>query len=146
MTLLVALLWPFQFLLFSYHFLIVSHNLQTSMQSLWHLRRFSDQYRNIVRGIPHFGVSGNRCVICLLHQMFSAWESKDDRRATIILKYMRTAFIKILNDTNISQKVCCFYFYCLLVWLVNGGPVVSWKEQINIFSNVSSLHVAHRKG
>ncbi|KAG8090573.1 hypothetical protein GUJ93_ZPchr0011g28556 [Zizania palustris] len=82
----------------------VLQSLNATLLSMWHLRLFSDKFNNIARLIPHFGVSGNSCVICKLYQTFSSWRNKDYSRPTFLLKHLTTSFIKILNDANVSLK------------------------------------------
>ncbi|KAF0894829.1 hypothetical protein E2562_003713, partial [Oryza meyeriana var. granulata] len=79
-------------------------SLYATLLSLWHLRPFSDEYMKKAHLFPHFGVSGEDCMLCGLFHTFSAFSDKNDSRATYRLKCLRASLIKFFNGANVSLK------------------------------------------
>lgn len=95
------------------------------MQSLWHLRPFTDKFMKKAPFYPHFGVSGKdrNCMLCYLFHSFNAFSDKSDSTATYRLSCLRPSFIKILEEANVSLKVCpsasCAFFSDLFFFLLS---------------------------
>uniref|UniRef100_J3N9F5 DUF629 domain-containing protein n=1 Tax=Oryza brachyantha TaxID=4533 RepID=J3N9F5_ORYBR len=79
-------------------------SLYLTLLSLWHLKPFSDKYIVKARLYPHFGVSGEDCMMCNLFYIFSAFTDTDDSKSTPQLKQFITSLIKFLNRANVSLK------------------------------------------
>ncbi|KAI3464006.1 hypothetical protein Pfo_020669 [Paulownia fortunei] len=76
--------------------------LNVIIQSLWHLRRFRDEF---LRRSEHFHI-GDPCVICALYDIFIALSmvSKDNRREPVAPNSLRVALSNLYPDSNFFQE------------------------------------------
>ncbi|XP_015697862.1 uncharacterized protein LOC102712312 [Oryza brachyantha] len=76
--------------------------LNVTLRALWHLRRF-----HVFRMIPHtlhHLIVGECCIVCLLCEIFDAWDHNEEHKLSILLDNVGTAFSDILNDRNFDYK------------------------------------------
>ncbi|XP_019463356.1 PREDICTED: uncharacterized protein LOC109362190 isoform X1 [Lupinus angustifolius] len=79
--------------------------LNVIIQSLWHIRRFREEFLGISRS-EHDHV-GNPCVVCALYEIFSALNlaSKDPRREAVAPTSLRVALSNLYPDSNFFQEL-----------------------------------------
>lgn len=74
-------------------------------QSLWHLRRFRDEFlRKAESGHVHVG---DPCVVCALYEIFTALSdaSTDMRREAVAPSSLRIALSNLYPESNFFQEV-----------------------------------------
>ncbi|KAK4257147.1 hypothetical protein QN277_006771 [Acacia crassicarpa] len=78
--------------------------LNVIIQSLWHLRRFREEFLSRARS-EHDHV-GNPCVVCALYEIFTAMEiaSKDCRGEAVAPTSLRIALSNLCPDSNFFQE------------------------------------------
>lgn len=76
-----------------------------SSQSLWHIRRFREEFLGRSRS-EHDHV-GNPCVACALYEIFTALDlaSKDSKREAVAPTSLRMALSNLYPDSNFFQEV-----------------------------------------
>ncbi|PKU74290.1 uncharacterized protein LOC110094340 [Dendrobium catenatum] len=77
--------------------------LNVIIQSLWHLRRFRDEF--LMRSSVHAHV-GDPCVVCALHDIFVALNnaSGDSQREAVTPTHLRIALSNLYPDSNFFQQ------------------------------------------
>ncbi|KAK4437120.1 hypothetical protein Salat_0045900 [Sesamum alatum] len=78
--------------------------LNVIIQSLWHLRRFRDEF--LWRSSSEHVHVGDPCVICALYDIFMALSmaSKDNRREAVAPTSLRVALSNLYPDSNFFQE------------------------------------------
>ncbi|KAH6837431.1 Ubiquitin carboxyl-terminal hydrolase-related protein [Perilla frutescens var. hirtella] len=78
--------------------------LNVIIQSLWHLRRFRDEFMR--RSLSEHVHVGNPCVICALYEIFIALSmvSKDNRRESVTPTSLRVALSNLYPESNFFQE------------------------------------------
>ncbi|KAK6153364.1 hypothetical protein DH2020_013003 [Rehmannia glutinosa] len=78
--------------------------LNVIIQSLWHLRRFRDEF--LRRSLSEHVHVGDPCVICALYNIFIALSmvSKDNRREPVAPTSLRVALSNLYPDSNFFQE------------------------------------------
>ncbi|KAK4427233.1 hypothetical protein Salat_1492200 [Sesamum alatum] len=78
--------------------------LNVIIQSLWHLRRFRDEF--LRRSSSEHVHVGDPCVICALYDIFTALSmgSKDNRREAVAPTSLRVALSNLYPDSNFFQE------------------------------------------
>ncbi|KAL1334075.1 uncharacterized protein LOC107633714 isoform X1 [Arachis ipaensis] len=105
--------------------------LNVIIQSLWHLRRFREEFLGRSRS-EHDHV-GNPCVVCALYEIFTALDlaSKDSRREAVAPTSLRIALSNLYPDSNFFQEaqmndaseVLAVIFDCLHRSFTRGSSV-----------------------
>ncbi|KAI4343823.1 hypothetical protein L6164_011129 [Bauhinia variegata] len=105
--------------------------LNVIIQSLWHLRRFREDFLRRSRS-EHDHV-GNPCVVCALYEIFYAMDaaSKDSRREAVAPTSLRIALSNLYPDSNFFQEaqmndaseVLAVIFDCLHRSFTRGSSV-----------------------
>ena len=82
------------------------------VQSLWHLRRFREEFLGRLRS-EHDHV-GNPCVVCALYDIFTAMDvaTKDPRRKAVAPTSLRIALSNLYPDSNFFQEVTSLGYDC----------------------------------
>ncbi|XP_050257079.1 uncharacterized protein LOC126702425 [Quercus robur] len=112
--------------------------LNVIIQSLWHLRRFRDEFlRKAESGHVHVG---DPCVVCALYEIFTALSiaSTDMRREAVAPSSLRIALSKLYPESNFFQEaqmndaseVLAVIFDCLHRSFTTGGSTVSDTESV----------------
>nr|XP_023905859.1 uncharacterized protein LOC112017633 isoform X2 [Quercus suber] len=112
--------------------------LNVIIQSLWHLRRFQDEFlRKAESGHVHVG---DPCVVCALYEIFAALSiaSTDKRREAVAPSSLRIALSKLYPESNFFQEaqmndaseVLAVIFDCLHRSFTTGGSIVSDTESV----------------
>lgn len=112
--------------------------LNVIIQSLWHLRRFQDEFlRKAESGHVHVG---DPCVVCALYEIFTALSiaSTDKRREAVAPSSLRIALSKLYPESNFFQEaqmndaseVLAVIFDCLHRSFTTGGSTVSDTESV----------------
>ncbi|KAL2482032.1 Ubiquitin carboxyl-terminal hydrolase-related protein [Forsythia ovata] len=81
--------------------------LNVIIQSLWHLRRFRDEFfRRSSSGHVHVG---DPCVTCALYDIFISLSktSTDTRREAVAPRSLRVALSNLYRESNLFQEVMC---------------------------------------
>lgn len=75
------------------------------IQSLWHLRRFRDEF--LGKSSPEHVHVGDPCVVCALYDIFIALSmaSTDNRREAVAPTSLRVALSNLYPDSNFFQEV-----------------------------------------
>ncbi|GFZ17514.1 ubiquitin carboxyl-terminal hydrolase-related protein [Actinidia rufa] len=81
--------------------------LNVIIQSLWHLRRFRDEF--LARSTSEHVHVGDPCVTCALYDIFTALSmaSTDMRREAVAPTSLRIALSNLYPDSNFFQEVMC---------------------------------------
>ncbi|KAK9995942.1 hypothetical protein SO802_020628 [Lithocarpus litseifolius] len=112
--------------------------LNVIIQSLWHLRRFRDEFlRKAGSGHVHVG---DPCVVCALYEIFTALRiaSTDMQREAVAPSSLRIALSKLYPESNFFQEaqmndaseVLAVIFDCLHRSFTTGGSTVSDTESV----------------
>ena len=74
-------------------------------QSLWHLRRFRDEF--LRRSLSEHVHVGDPCVVCALYDIFAALNtaSVDAQREAVAPTSLRIALSNLYPDSNFFQEV-----------------------------------------
>lgn len=74
-------------------------------QSLWHLRRFRNEF--LGRSTSEHVHVGDPCVVCALYEIFTALSvaSTDTRREAVAPSALRIALSNLYPDSNFFQEV-----------------------------------------
>ncbi|KAL1531775.1 hypothetical protein AAHA92_31878 [Salvia divinorum] len=78
--------------------------LNVIIQSLWHLRRFRDEFMR--RSVSEHVHVGDPCVVCALYEIFIALSmvSKDNQREPVAPTSLRVALSNLYPDSNFFQE------------------------------------------
>ncbi|KAK4568392.1 hypothetical protein RGQ29_003969 [Quercus rubra] len=112
--------------------------LNVIIQSLWHLRRFRDEFlRKAESGHVHVG---DPCVVCALYEIFTALSiaSTDKQREAVAPSSLRIALSKLYPESNFFQEaqmndaseVLAVIFDCLHRSFTTGGSTVSDTKSV----------------
>ncbi|XP_020577341.1 uncharacterized protein LOC110022634 isoform X2 [Phalaenopsis equestris] len=127
--------------------------LNVIIQSLWHLRRFQDEF--LMRSSVHAHV-GDPCVVCALHDIFVALNeaTRDSQKEAVTPTQLRIALSNLYPDSNFFQQaqmndaseVLGVIFDCLHKSFTNAAQCDTESEESNhmgIWDCDSSTCIAH---